>query len=36
MDWEAAMRRITEAAERDIGGELVIFNVSIFGYIAER
>lgn len=35
MDWERAMRKIAQAAERNIGGELVIVNVSIVGYIAE-
>lgn len=33
-DWEGAMQRIAQAAERNIGGEFVVFNVSIVGCIA--
>lgn len=34
-DWERATRSFDQAAERDIGGELVIFNVSTSGCIVE-
>lgn len=32
IDWEGAMRRFSQAAERNISGELVVFNVSVQEY----